>query len=71
MKRCSAVRVDLMLEAMTGDRRLYNKLRYFRTGIEATIPYLQRCFAGTLGLERARSLRGGVRSAIFTDVLLC
>ena len=41
-------RVGLTVEAMTGDRWLYNKLRRFRAGIEAMISYLKRCF----GLSR-------------------
>lgn len=64
-------RVGLTVEAMTGDRWLYNKLRNFRAGIEATISYLKRCF----GLSRCNwkgldHFKAYVHSAVFTHNLL-
>ena len=64
-------RVGLSVEAMTGDRWLYNKLRNFRAGIEAVISYLKRCF----GLRRCNwkgldHFKAYVQSAVFTHNLL-
>lgn len=64
-------RVGLTVEAMTGDRWLYNKLRNFRAGIEAIISYLKRCF----GLSRCNwkgldHFKAYVHSAVFTHNLL-
>jgi IS5 family transposase len=64
-------RVGLTVEAMTGDRWLYNKLRNFRAGIEATISYLKRCF----GLSRCNwkgldHFKAYVQSAVFTHNLV-
>ena len=64
-------RVGLTVEAMTGDRWLYNKLRRFRAGIEAMISYLKRCF----GLSRCNwkglnHFRAYVHSAVFTHNLV-
>jgi IS5 family transposase len=64
-------RVGLTVEAMTGDRWLYNKLRNFRAGIEAIISYLKRCFGlsrcNWKGLEHFKAY---VHSAVFTHNLL-
>ena len=64
-------RVGLTVEAMTGDRWLYNKLRNFRAGIEAVISYLKRCFGlrrcNWKGLEHFKSY---VHSAVFTHNLV-
>ena len=64
-------RVGLTVEAMTGDRWLYNKLRRFRAGIEAMISYLKRCF----GLSRCNwkgldHFKAYVHSAVFTHNLV-
>ncbi|MGK0224938.1 MAG: IS5 family transposase [Limisphaerales bacterium] len=64
-------RVGLSVEAMTGDRWLYNKLRNFRAGIEAIISYLKRCF----GLSRCNwkgldHFKAYVHSAVFTHNLV-
>lgn len=64
-------RVGLTVEAMTGDRWLYNKLRNFRAGIEAVISYLKRCF----GLSRCNwkgldHFKAYVHSAVFTHNLV-
>jgi len=63
-------RVGLSIEAMTGDRWLYNKLRNFRAGIEAIISYLKRCFGlsrcNWKGLEHFKAY---VQSAVFTHNL--
>ena len=64
-------RAGLTVEAMTGDRWLYNKLRNFRAGIEATISYLKRCF----GLSRCNwkgfdHFKAYVHSAVFTHNLV-
>ena len=64
-------RVGLTVEAMTGDRWLYNKLRRFRAGIEAMISYLKRCF----GLSRCNwkgldHFKTYVHSAVFTHNLV-
>jgi IS5 family transposase len=64
-------RVGLTVEAMTGDRWLYNKLRNFRAGIEAIISYLKRCF----GLSRCNwkgldHFKAYVHSAVFTHNLV-
>ncbi len=64
-------RVGLTVEAMTGDRWLYNKLRRFRAGIEAMISYLKRCF----GLSRCNwkgldHFNTYVHSAVFTHNLV-
>ncbi len=64
-------RVGLSVEAMTGDRWLYNKLRNFRAGIEAIISYLKRCF----GLSRCNwkgldHFNAYVHSAVFTHNLV-
>ena len=61
----------LSIEAMTGDRWLYNKLRNFRAGIEAIISYLKRCF----GLSRCNwkgldHFKAYVHSAVFTHNLV-
>lgn len=61
----------LSVEAMAGDRWLYNKLRKFRAGIEAVISYLKRCF----GLSRCNwkglaHFHAYVHSAVFTHNLL-
>ena len=63
--------VGLTVEAMTGDRWLYNKLRRFRAGIEAMISYLKRCF----GLSRCNwkgldHFKAYVHSAVFTHNLV-
>ena len=63
--------VGLTVEAMTGDRWLYNKLRRFRAGIEAMISYLKRCF----GLSRCNwkgldHFKAYVHSAMFTHNLV-
>ena len=63
--------VGLTIEAMTGDRWLYNKLRRFRAGIEAMISYLKRCF----GLSRCNwkgldHFKAYVHSAVFTHNLV-
>jgi len=63
--------VGLSIEAMTGDRWLYNKLRRFRAGIEAMISYLKRCF----GLSRCNwkgldHFKAYVHSAVFTNNLV-
>jgi IS5 family transposase len=63
--------VGLTVEAMTGDRWLYNKLRRFRAGIEAMISYLKRCF----GLSRCNwkgldHFKAYVHSAVFTQNLV-
>lgn len=64
-------RVGLTVEAMTGDRWLYNKLRRFRAGIEAIISYLKRCFGlsrcNWKGLDHFKSY---VHSAVFTHNLV-
>ncbi len=64
-------RVGLTVEAMTGDRWLYNKLRRFRAGIEAMISYLKRCFGlsrcNWKGLEHFKAY---VHSAVFTHNLV-
>jgi IS5 family transposase len=64
-------RAGLTVEDMTGDRWLYNKLRNFRAGIEATISYLKRCF----GLSRCNwkgfdHFKAYVHSAVFTHNLV-
>jgi len=64
-------RAGLSVEAMTGDRWLYNKLRNFRAGIEAMISYLKRCF----GLSRCNwkgldHFKTYVHSAVFTHNLV-
>ena len=64
-------RAGLTVEAMTGDPWLYNKLRNFRAGIEATISYLKRCF----GLSRCNwkgldHFKAYVQSAVFTHNLV-
>ncbi len=63
--------VGLTVEAMTGDRWLYNKLRRFRAGIEAMISYLKRCFGLTRcnwkGLDHFKAY---VHSAVFTHNLV-
>lgn len=64
-------RAGLTVEAMTGDRWLYNKLRNFRAGIEAMISYLKRCF----GLSRCNwkgldHFKAYVHSAVFTHNLV-
>ena len=64
-------RVGLSVEAMTGDRWLYNKLRNFRAGVEAIISYLKRCF----GLSRCNwkgltHFKAYVQSAVFTHNLV-
>ncbi|MGB7180587.1 MAG: ISNCY family transposase [Burkholderiaceae bacterium] len=64
-------RVGLTVEEMTGDQWLYNKLRRFRAGIEATISYLKRCF----GLSRCNwkglaHFKSYVHSAVFTHNLV-
>lgn len=60
-------RVGLTVEAMTGDRWLYNKLRNFRAGIESVISHLKRRFGlsrcNWKGLEHFKSY---VHSAVFT-----
>lgn len=63
--------VGLTVEAMTGDRWLYNKLRRFRAGIEAIISCLKRCF----GLSRCNwkgldHFKAYVHSAVFTHNLV-
>lgn len=63
--------VGLTVQAMTGDRWLYNKLRRFRAGIEAIISYLKRCF----GLSRCNwkgldHFKAYVHSAVFTHNLV-
>jgi len=63
--------MGLTVEAMTGDRWLYNKLRRFRAGIEAMISYLKRCF----GLSRCNwkgldHFKTYVHSAVFTHNLV-
>ncbi len=63
--------MGLTVEAMTGDRWLYNKLRRFRAGIEAMISYLKRCFGlsrcNWKGLDHFKSY---VQSAVFTHNLV-
>ena len=63
--------VGLTVEAMTGDRWLYNKLRRFRAGIEAMISYLKRCFGLSCcnwkGLDHFKAY---VHSAVFTHNLV-
>lgn len=64
-------RVGLTVDQMTGDQWLYNKLRRFRAGIEATISYLKRCF----GLSRCNwkglaHFKSYVHSAVFTHNLV-
>lgn len=64
-------RAGLSIQAMTGDRWLYNKLRNFRAGIEAIISYLKRCF----GLSRCNwkgldHFKAYVHSAVFTHNLV-
>jgi IS5 family transposase len=60
-------RVGLTVEAMTGDRWLYNKLRNFRAGIESIISHLKRRFGlsrcNWKGLDHFKSY---VHSAVFT-----
>lgn len=61
----------LTIEAMTGERWLYYKLKRFRAGIEAGISYLKRCF----GLSRCNwkglgHYRAYVWSSIFAHNLL-
>ena len=61
----------LTIEAMTGERWLYYKLKRFRAGIEAGISYLKRCF----GLSRCNwkglaHYRAYVWSSIFTHNLV-
>jgi IS5 family transposase len=61
----------LSIEAMTGERWLYSKLKRFRAGIEAGISYLKRCF----GLSRCHwkgltHSQAYVWSSIFTHNLV-
>lgn len=61
----------LTIEAMTGERWLYYKLKRFRAGIEAGISYLKRCF----GLSRCNwkglaHYRAYVWSSIFAHNLV-
>jgi IS5 family transposase len=61
----------LTIEAMTGERWLYYKLKRFRAGIEAGISYLKRCF----GLSRCNwkglaHYQAYVWSSIFAHNLL-
>ncbi len=64
-------RVGLTVQAMTGDRWLYNKLRNFRAGIESVISYLKRCFGlsrcNWKGLEHFKAY---VHGAVFTHNLV-
>jgi IS5 family transposase len=64
-------RAGLTVDAMTGDRWLYNKLRRFRAGIEAIISYLKRCFGlsrcNWKGLDHFKSY---VHSSVFTHNLV-
>jgi IS5 family transposase len=64
-------RINLSIEDMTGDDWLYRELKRFRTGIEASISYLKRCF----GLSRItwkgrRNFQSSVYLSIFTHNLI-